>query len=135
MRLVALALVVLTVGLGACRRGSSRFEGHWKGSAVEGVPPEAQAGALAFAREMELQVSGDTITVVTPQDRQSGRYTVDREDKTTLVLYTDKDGKGDKQTFTFVGDKIVKWTVFDGKTATITFVKDERDAQATPSKS
>jgi hypothetical protein len=44
-----------------------------------------------------------------------------REDKTSLVLTTDKDGPNEPQTFTFVDAKTMKWSVLEGKA--IVFVK------------
>jgi hypothetical protein len=66
-------------------------------------------------------VKGDAITVTTPKDKQSGRYKVVKQDKTMLVITTDKDGADDPQTFTFVDDKTVRWAVLDGKS--IVFAK------------
>jgi hypothetical protein len=56
-----------------------------------------------------------------PQDKQAGRYKVVKEDKTTLVITTDKDGPAEPQTFTFMDDKTLKWTVVDGES--IVFAK------------
>ncbi len=115
--------------LGACaflaaacgHAGSTRLEGHWHGVRAEGVPYEAQGAANAFAAAMELDVKGDSITVSTSKDKQSGRFRIVREDKTSLVLTTEKDGPEEPQTFTFVDPKTAKWSV-DGKA--IVFVKD-----------
>ena len=109
--LVALALGVLACGGG----GSKRLQGKWHGLRAEGVAVASQASANAFASGMTLDVSGDSITVTTPHDKQSGRYKVVKEDKSTLVLTTDKDGPKEPQTFTFVDDKTVKWLVMDGE--------------------
>jgi hypothetical protein len=101
--------------------GSSRLEGRWHGVRAEGVFGEAQTAANAFAAATDLDVRGDSITVSTPKEKQSGRYRVVREDKTSLVLTTDKDGPDEPQTFTFVDAKTMKWSVLDGKA--IVFVK------------
>jgi hypothetical protein len=102
--------------LAACHGdGAPRLQGHWKGVRAEGVAPESAAAANAFATGTELEVTGDKITVSTPKDRQTGRYTVVRQDKTTLVVTTDKDGPKEPQTFTFVDDKTMRWAVLDGK--------------------
>jgi hypothetical protein len=68
-----------------------------------------------------MDVKGDAITVTTPKDKQSGRYRVVKQDKTMLIITTDKDGADDPQTFTFVDDRTVRWAVLDGKT--IVFAK------------
>jgi hypothetical protein len=107
---------VLALGLLACGGGGSkRLQGKWQGLRAEGVAVASQASANAFATGMTLEVAGDSITVTTPHDKQSGHYKVVREDKSTLVLTTDKDGPKEPQTFTFVDDKTVKWLVMDGE--------------------
>ena len=109
-------LAALALGLLACGGGGSkRLQGKWHGLRAEGVAVASQAAANAFATGMTLDVSGDSITVTTPHDKQSGRYKVVREDKATLVLTTDKDGPKEPQTFTFVDDKTIKWLVMDGE--------------------
>jgi len=109
-------LAALALGLLACGGGGSkRLQGKWHGLRAEGVAVASQASANSFATGMTLEVSGDSITVTTPHDKQAGRYKVVREDKSTLVLTTDKDGPKEPQTFTFVDDKTVKWLVMDGE--------------------
>ncbi len=118
----AIGIVVTSAALPACRGGgSARLEGRWKGMKAEGVLPEAQARANDFAVQTELDVKGDTITVTFPKEKQSGKYKVVSETKSTVVIVTDRDGDADKQTLTFVDDKTLKWTVIEGKT--ITFAK------------
>ena len=95
--------------------GAARLQGKWRGVRAEGVSIETLAAANAFASATELDVKGDAITVTTPKDKQSGKYKVVKEDKTTLVITTDRDGKDDPQTFTFVDDKTVRWAVLEGK--------------------
>lgn len=107
----ALVLGVLACGGG----GSKRLQGKWHGLRAEGVAVASQAAANTFAAGMTLEVSGDSITVTTPHDKQTGRYKVVKEDKSTLVLTTDKDGPKEPQTFTFVDDKTVRWLVMDGE--------------------
>ncbi|HEX8795015.1 MAG TPA: hypothetical protein VF765_28910 [Polyangiaceae bacterium] len=112
----ALLLAALAAGVLACSSGGSkRLQGKWRGLRAEGVAVASQAAANAFATGMTLEVAGDSITVTTPHDKQSGRYKVVREDKSTLVLSTDKDGPKEPQTFTFVDDKTLKWLVMDGE--------------------
>jgi hypothetical protein len=108
--------------LAACHGdGAARLQGHWRGLRAEGVGTDAVAAANAFAMGTELEVKGDAITVSTPRDKQSGRYKIVRQDKTTLVITTDRDGPSDPQTFTFVDDKTVRWAVVEGKS--IVFAK------------
>jgi hypothetical protein len=111
-----LLLAALAAGALACSgSGSKRLQGKWRGLRAEGVAVASQAAANAFATGMTLEVSGDSITVTTPHDKQAGRYKVVREDKSTLVVTTDKDGPKEPQTFTFVDDKTLKWLVMDGE--------------------
>jgi hypothetical protein len=118
-RALAIALVVACCACG--HNGSERLEGKWKGKSAEGVPPEAQSAANAFAADTEIDVRGDAITVITPRDKQTGTYRVLREDKAQVTIVTDKDGPNDAQTFTLVDDKTLRWNVVEGKT--ITFVR------------
>lgn len=112
----ALLVAALAAGALACSSGGSkRLQGKWHGLRAEGVAVASQAAANAFATGTTLEVSGDSITVTTPHDKQAGRYKVVREDKSTLVLTTDKDGPKEPQTFTFVDDKTLKWLVIDGE--------------------
>ena len=101
--------------------GAPRLQGKWRGVRAEGVTPDTVVAANAFATATEIDVKGDAITVITPKDKQSGRYKVVKQDKTMLVITTDKDGADDPQTFTFVDDKTVRWAVLDGKS--IVFAK------------
>jgi hypothetical protein len=118
---LAFALAFALAGSGCGHSGSERLEGKWKGKSAEGVLPEAQAAANAFAVDTEIDVHGDAITVITPRDKQSGTYKVLREDKAQVTIVTDKDGPNDAQTFTLVDDKTLRWSVVDGKT--IVFVR------------
>src|ERR1019366_1985864 len=95
--------------------GAPRLQGKWRGVRAEGVTPDTVVAANAFATATEIEVKGDAITVTTPKDKQSGRYKVVKQDKTMLVITTDKDGADDPQTFTFVDEKTVRWAVLDGK--------------------
>jgi hypothetical protein len=112
------------LGFGGCgHSGSTRLEGRWKGKSAEGVLPEAQAAANAFAVETEIDFRGDEISVLTGHDKQSGTYKVVHEDKGAVTIVTDKDGPNDAQTFTLVDDKTLKWNVLDGKTITFARAK------------
>ena len=119
-----MAAGLLALGCVGCHSESAtRLEGHWKGTSVEGVAPESMSTAVAFAGEMEIEVKGDVITVTTPQGKQSGHFTIEHEDKTSVTLTTDKDDKADHQTFVFVNAKTMKWAVDEKKGTLITFAK------------
>ena len=106
---------ILSVAAACHGDGAARLQGKWRGVRAEGVAADTVAAANAFATATEMDVKGDAITVTTPKDKQSGRYKVVKQDKTMLVITTDKDGADDPQTFTFVDDKTVRWAVLDGK--------------------
>jgi hypothetical protein len=97
-------LVVIALGLilGACKHpGSQKLEGHWKGQRAEGVPDTAQLSANTFALGTEIIAQGNQIAIQTPAGRNPpATYVVDKEDATTLVIHTDKDGN-QAETFTF----------------------------------
>ncbi len=119
-RAAATALALFVMGLCACRSGSRRLEGKWKGRSAEGVAPEAASAASSFVSDTEIDVHGDAITVITARDKQTGTYKVVKEDKSQVTIVTDKDGPTDAQTFTFLDDKTMRWSVVDGKTITFT---------------
>jgi hypothetical protein len=95
--------------------GSPRLQGKWQGLHAEGVLPGALAAANVFATGMKLEIQGDNITVTTPKDKQSGHYHVVKEDKASVVITTDKDGPTQPQTFLFVDDKTLRWTIDSGQ--------------------
>ncbi len=65
---------------------------------------------------MELDFKGDKVSVQNGHDKQTGRYKIVKEDKTTFSLVTDGDGTADEQKFTFDSDREISWTVVPGKT-------------------
>jgi hypothetical protein len=99
MRKLVLAGSLLVL-LAACKKGSSKLEGHWKGVRAEGVDPSAQIAATAFATGTEIIAQGDKIAIQTPSGRSpTSTYTIDKEDAPTLVIHTDRDPTA--ETFTF----------------------------------
>ena len=118
MGLPALLLVLAACG----HKGSPRLEGHWRGVRADGVAGDVQPMADAFATSTELDVRGEGITVTTPSGKQSGKFKVKNEDKTSITIWTDGDGPNDPQTFVFVDERTMKWNVLEGKT--ITFKRD-----------
>lgn len=101
MRKLTLAALLLTgsaMSLG-CRHGSAKLEGHWKGVKAEGVPEAAMAQALVFAQATEIIARSNQIAIQTPAGRhEPTTYFIDKEDATTLVIHTERDGA---ETFTF----------------------------------
>jgi hypothetical protein len=113
VRIAAAALLAVACDAHA---GSARLQGHWTGVAAEGVTGDALAAATAFAKATEMDVQGDRLTITSPKETQSGRYRVLKEDATTLVLATDRDGFEHPQTFVFTNrDETLRWSVLEGR--------------------
>ncbi len=115
-RVLALALPLAALAL-SCKGGSAaKLEGKWRGIKATGVPAEQVQAANLFASTMELEFKGEQVSVHTGSEKQSARFRVVREDKTSVTLATDQDGPDDLQTFTFADDKTISWAVAPGKT-------------------
>ena len=115
-------LAVALLALAACKSGSARLEGKWRGVRADGVTLEAQAAANDYATKMEIVAKGDQLTVVAPGSKKSGVYKVLKEDSEQLVIATDKNLSGaEKETFTFLDANTMRWSVAEGRT--ITFQK------------
>jgi hypothetical protein len=115
-------LALLLAAASGCSKGSSRLAGHWRGVRAEGATGPSETAADAFAGKMEIDVTGDVVTVTTPAGKETGHYRVLSEDKTTTIISTDADGGADPQTFTLVDAKTLKWAVVPGKA--IVFTKE-----------
>lgn len=132
MRQLVLALAILATvlslgGVAGCKHpGSAKLEGHWRGTRAEGVGPAAQESANAFATQTEITARGNAITVSTPQSKgQQGTYVVDDENKSTLVLHTDKDGPAARETFSFSEDgRTMTWRLGEGRSIVFQKIKD-----------
>jgi hypothetical protein len=125
MRKLALAAALmllssLPVLVGCKHPGSQKLEGRWRGTKAEGVPPDQQTNASVFAMGTEIMARGDQIAVTTPAGRPiQATYFVDNEDARTVVIHTDKDGPGARETFTFTDDgRQMTWRVDSGRTIT-----------------
>jgi hypothetical protein len=119
VRKLVLALVLALPMATACKHpGSAKLEGRWRGTRAEGVSPAMQEVANAFALQTEIIARGDKITVSTPAAKgQQAVYVVDDENKTTVVLHTDKDGVANKETFAFSDEgKTMTWRLGEGRT-------------------
>lgn len=112
---LVLALSLLAL-LGCKHPGSTRLEGHWRGTGAEGVDALVQEQANTFATGTEIIARGNQIVVSTPDGKgQQATYFVDSEDKSTLVIHTDKDGPTIKETFSFSDDgKSLTWRLGNG---------------------
>lgn len=123
---LAVAIAVMASVVGCKQPGSAKLEGHWKGTRADGVAASAQEAANAFAVQTEITARGNLITVSTPQAKgQQGTYVVDDENKTTLVLHTDKDGPTSRETFVFGEDgKTMTWKVGEGRTIVFQKLKE-----------
>ncbi len=119
-----IVLLGFGLALGGCKKSpQARLEGHWRGSKAEGVSPDVQAAANAFAVQMELDFKGETVSVRTTREKQSSKYKVVRSDKTSVVIVTDADGAADEQTLSVLTDDSLKWKVLEGKA--VTFLKEQ----------
>jgi len=124
-RWTVLALVIL--GVAACKRsGSAKLEGRWRGTRAEGVTPTVQEAANTFATQTEIVARGNLITITTPGSKgQQATFTVDDENKTTLVVHTDKDGLANKETFAFSDEgRTMTWRLGEGRTIVFTKLKE-----------
>ena len=112
-------LLVLGLALASCRRGGSpKLEGHWKGQKADGVPESAQVAANAFATGTDIIAQGDQIAIQTPAGRNpAARYVVDKEDATTVVIHTERDGIAETFTFNETGDVMI-WKIDAQKSIT-----------------
>ena len=118
----AVALVASVLLATGCKHEGARLEGHWHGVRAEGVAPDQQVAANAFAVGTELEFKSGQLHVKTPKDEQTGKYKVTAEDKTSVTVITDRDGLTDAQTFYFPDDHTMRWQVLEGKA--LTFQKD-----------
>jgi hypothetical protein len=119
MRKLVLALLLVVSG---CKHpGSSKLEGHWRGQSAEGVADTVQLQAGAFATATEIIAAGNQIAIQTPAGRNpAATYFVDKEDATTLVIHTDRDGSAETFTFNPRADVMV-WRIDSQRS--ITFKK------------
>ena len=105
------ALLAATIGAGCKHSGSQKLEGRWKGQKAEGVPDAVQVSANSFATGTEIVAQGNQIAIQTPAGRNPvASYVVDKEDATTLVIHTDRDGSTETFTFNEKADTMV-WKI------------------------
>jgi hypothetical protein len=71
---------------------------------------------------MELDFHGNQVSVHIGSEKQSSHFRVVKDEKKSVVIVTDQDGASDRQTFRFIDDKTIEWTV-QGKQA-IQFQKE-----------
>lgn len=109
-----MAAMAAMAASGCHKSGEQRLEGHWRGTNVEGVSPDAQAAATAFALDTELDFHDGKVLVTTPRDKISSAFKVTRDDKGTVVVATELDGAKDPQTFAFADDNTMRWPVTEG---------------------
>jgi hypothetical protein len=108
---LAVAPIAFLLAQGCKHPGSQKLEGHWKGQKAEGVPDSALAQANVFAAGTDILAQGNQITIHTPGGRNAAAtYTIDKEDATTLVIHTDRDGHAETFTFNEKADTMV-WKI------------------------
>ena len=119
--LAAAALALTVVAVGCKHPGSQKLEGRWKGQKAEGVTEAVQVSANSFATGTEIVAQGNQIAILTPGGRNlPATYVVDKEDATTVVIHTDRDGTAETFTFNEKADTMV-WKIDDQRS--ITFKK------------
>lgn len=133
MRKIVLALIlvggsfaVALTSSGCKRPGSAKLEGHWRGLRAEGVSPQVQEAANSFAAQTEITARGNTITIATPGAKAvQAPYVVDDEKGSVVVVHTEKDGAGNKETFQFTEDgKTMSWRLGEGRSILFQKQKD-----------
>jgi hypothetical protein len=116
-------LAVLLLATGCKHPGSSKLEGRWRGLKADGIADTVQPQANAFATATEIIAAGNQIAIMTPAGRNPpATYVVDKEDPTTVVIHTDRDGNAETFTFNERADTMV-WKI-DAQRS-ITFKKVE----------
>jgi hypothetical protein len=123
---LAVAITALASTAGCKAQGSARLEGRWRGTRAEGVAAANQDAANAFATQTEIVARGNVLTVSTPQAKnQQSTYVVDDENKTTVVVHTDKDGPTSRETFAVTEEgKTMAWRLGDGRSIVFQKLKD-----------
>jgi hypothetical protein len=124
---LAAAVAALSCAIGCKHPAAARLEGRWRGARAEGVPPAAQDAANAFAAQTEIVAKGNLIAVSTPPSKgsQASPYVVIDENKTTVVLHTDRDGPTSRETFAFSEDgKTMTWRLGEGRAIVFEKAKD-----------
>lgn len=95
MRAPSSLVLACALALAGCNKGatSAKLEGRWRGVRVEGVSPEHQAAANAFASGTELIARSNQIGISTPtQKGLQTSYGVESESKSVVVIRTEQDG-------------------------------------------
>ena len=123
MRAGLTSILALAVTAGCGSKGSPRLEGHWVGTAADGVPAEAQADATAFAGKMDLVFSGDQVIVTHQGKKTTSAFKVAKNEDDQIVITTDPKGL-EHETFTILGGDKIRWSVVPGRT--ITFQKKKK---------
>lgn len=120
----SLALAITFTCLAACggKSGSAKLEGHWKGVRADGVDPVVANSGLTFALSTEIYAKGNQITISTPSQKTSGTYAVETEDKTSLVIRSDRDPT--PETFTFADANTMSWRIDPNRSIVFQRVKE-----------
>jgi hypothetical protein len=110
---VFLALMTLAglAGWGCKPSGSQKLTGHWRGVKAEGIPDSSMVAGNGFAMGTEIIAQGNQIAIQTPAGKSAAAtYYVDKEDPSTLVIHTDRDGSAETFTFNDKADLMV-WKI------------------------
>ncbi len=118
---LALAVIFALTACGA-KSGSAKLEGHWKGVRADGGDPAVANNALTFALQTDIVAKGNQITISTPGQRTSGTYAVETEDKTSVVIRSDRDPT--PETFTFADANTMSWRIDPNRAIVFQRVKE-----------
>jgi hypothetical protein len=110
----SLALLCLTL-LSACKGGSPRLEGHWKGAKAEGVPVEQEAAATQYAQSLELWFKGDSLTVQSAGAKRAGNFKVVKDEPDQVTIKSTFANVEQQEVFVIVDANTVRWTVAQGR--------------------
>jgi hypothetical protein len=119
---VSLALLG-ALSLAACgsKGGSKQLEGVWRGIGTDGVSQDRQDTANQFAKTMQLEFRGDSLTVIANGTKSASPFRVVKEDKTVVQIVPGTDVEGQTETFNLIDDQTMRWQALG--TSTITFRK------------
>jgi hypothetical protein len=122
MRWAVSLAVIGALSLVACgSKGSKQLEGVWRGIGTDGVPSERQDTANQFAKTMQLEFRGDSLTVIANGTKSASPFRVVKEDKTVVQIIPGTDLEGQPETFNLIDDSTMRWQVLGS--STITFRK------------
>jgi hypothetical protein len=110
--MLASAVVLGPLTAGCKRPGSQKLEGRWRGQKTDGLADSVVGAGNTFATSTEIIAFGNQIAIKTTEGSRTpaATYFIDKEDATTLVIHTDRDGSPETFMFNDKADTMV-WRV------------------------